>query len=141
MSTPNGWLVVQRELTGSIQVRDAPEIWFMAVFSTPSRNRRRECGLLRPRLARWCGAPGNPGSRTGRPPGPPTVVVAAPGLVDQVREVLRAEGIRASVDEVVSPDWAEDMLTELAGHLAGRVQVAEGPAGPRRALLREPLGL
>jgi hypothetical protein len=40
VSTPSGWLVVQRDLTGSVQVKDAPEIWFTAVFSADFRDQR-----------------------------------------------------------------------------------------------------
>jgi hypothetical protein len=138
MGTPSGWLVVQRELTGSVQVRDAPEIWFTAVFSTPSRKiaggnaDSSAVGSLVGAVRQAIRAPAR-----GAPPGPPTVVVATPGLVDQVREVLRAEGIRAGVDEVASPDWAEDVLTEIAGHLAGRVQVAEPPTPADWVLLHQ----
>jgi hypothetical protein len=65
------------------------------------------------------------------------MVVAAPGLVDEVRDVLREEGIGAGVDEVAPPDWAEDVLTELTGHLAGRVQVADPPTPADWALLHQ----
>ena len=136
MSTPNGWLVVQRELTGSVQVRDVPEIWFTAVFSTPSRKiaggqaDSSAHGSLVGAVRQAILAPAQ-----GAPSGPPAVVVAAPGLVDEVRDVLREEGIRVAVDEVAPPDWAEDVLTELAGHLAGRVQVADPPSPADWALL------
>lgn len=71
----------------------------------------------------------------GAPPGPPAAVITAPALVELVREVLQAEGIRASVDEVVPPDCAEDVLTDLTGHLAGRLQVTDPPAPEEWALL------
>jgi hypothetical protein len=128
VSTPIGWLVVQRDLTGSVQVRDATEIWFTAVFSTPSRKiaggdaassaHDSLVGAVRQAIRAPAG---------GAPSGHPAVVVAASGLVDEVRDVLREEGVRAAVDEVAPPDWAEDVSTELTGHLAGRVQVADPP--------------
>ncbi len=138
MSTSSGWLVVQRELTGSVQVRDAAEIWFTAVFSTPSRKiaggnaSSSAHGSLVGAVRQAIRAPAR-----GTPSGPPAVVVAAPGLAEQVRDVLREEGIRAGVDEMMPPDWAEDVLTELTGHLAGRVQVADPPTPVDWALLHQ----
>lgn len=138
VSTPTGWLVVQRNLTGSVQVREAPEIWFTAVFSTPSRKiaggnaDSTAHGSLAGALRQAIHAP-----TRGAPSGPPAVVVAGPGLVDEVRGVLRAEGIGAAVDEVATPDWAEDVLGELVGHLAGRVQVVDPPTPEEWALLHQ----
>src|SRR5215472_16128768 len=72
--TPStGWLIVQRELTGSVRVADASDIWITVVFSTPSRT-----------IA-----------------GANAALAANASLVEAVRKVLQAEGIRASVDEVV----------------------------------------
>ncbi len=138
MSTPTGWLVVQRNLTGSVQVRDAPEIWFTAVFSTPSRKiaggnaDSTAHGSLVGAVRQAIHAP-----TRGAPSGPPAVVVAAPGLVDEVRDVLRDEGIGVAVDEVATPDWAEHVLAELVGHLAGRVQVLDPPTPDDWALLHQ----
>ena len=138
MSTPTGWLVVQRNLAGSVQVRDAPEIWFTAVFSTPSRKiaggnaDSTAHGSLVGAVRQAIHAP-----TRGAPSGPPAVAVAGPGLVDEVRDVLREEGIGAAVDEVAMPDWAEDVLTELVGHLAGRVQVLDPPTPEEWALLHQ----
>src|SRR5262249_4136134 len=73
----------------------------------------------------------------GAPAGRPSAVVAAPGLVDEVRYILREEGIRAAVEEVATPDWAEDGLTELVGHLSGRVQVADAPSPEDWALVHQ----
>jgi hypothetical protein len=82
VSTPSGWLVVQRDLTGSVQVKDAPEIWFTAVFSTPSRKMAGGnadstahgslVGAVRQAIHTLT---------RGAPSGPPAVVVASPGLV------------------------------------------------------------
>jgi hypothetical protein len=136
MST--GWLVVQRDLTGSVQVRDAAEVWFTAVFSTPSRKiaggnaDSTAHGSLVGAVRQAIRAPAR-----GAPSGAPAVVVAGPGLVDEVRDVLRDEGIRAAVDEVPPPDWAEDVLTELVGHLAGRVQVVDPPTPQDWALIHQ----
>ena len=130
--------MVQRELTGSVQVRDVPEIWFTAVFSTPSRKiaggnaDSTPHGSLVGAVRQAIRSPAR-----GAPLGPPAVVVAGPGLVDEVRDVLREEGIRAAVDEVPAPDWAEDVLTELVGHLAGRVQVVDPPTPEDWALLHQ----
>jgi len=138
LKTPIGWLVVQRELTGSVQVMDAPEIWFTAVFSTPSRKMASGHADSSPHdslvgaMRQAIRAPSK-----GAPAGRPAVVVAAPGLVDEVRDVLREEGIRAAVDEVATPDWAEDVLTELVGHLSGRVQVADPPSPEDWALVHQ----
>jgi hypothetical protein len=138
LKTPIGWLVVQRELTGSVQVMDAPEIWFTAVFSTPSRKiagghaDSSPHGSLVGAMRQAIRAPSR-----GAPAGRPAVVVAGPGLVDEVRDVLSEEGIRAAVDEVATPDWAEDVLTELVGHLSGRVQVADPPSPEDWALVHQ----
>jgi len=130
--------MVQRDLTGSVQVRNAPEIWFTAVFSTPSRKiaggnaDSTAHGSLVGAVRQAIHTP-----TRGAPSGPPAVVVAAPGLVDEVRDVLRGEGIDAAVDEVATPDWAEDVLTELVGHLAGRVQAVDPPTPEDWALLHQ----
>ncbi|HKF18625.1 MAG TPA: hypothetical protein VKF14_15720 [Candidatus Dormibacteraeota bacterium] len=101
--TPStGWLIVQRELTGSVRVADASDIWITVVFSTPSRTIAGANAALAAnaslveavRQAIRTPAPG-------APPGPPAAVITAPALVESVRKVLQAEGIRASVDEVV----------------------------------------
>lgn len=138
MKTPIGWLVVQRELTGGVQVIDSPEIWFTAAFSTPSRKiasghaDSTPHGSLVGAMRQAIQAPSK-----GAPAGRPSAVVAAPGLVDEVRYVLREEGIRAAVEEVATPDWAEDGLTELVGHLSGRVQVADAPSPEDWALVHQ----
>jgi len=134
----NGWLIVQRDLTGSIQATDAPEVWVTAVFSTPSQlvAGSNIAGSAQDSLA---GAV-HQASRAplaGAPTGPPAGVLASPELVDQVRAVLGQEGLRVAVDEVVPPDWAEDVLAELAGHLAGRHQADDPPAPEEWALLHQ----
>ena len=138
MTSSNGWLIVQRDLTGSIQATDAPEVWVTAVFSTPSQlvAGSNIAGSAQDSLA---GAV-HQASRAplaGAPTGPPAGVLASPELVDQVRAVLGQEGLRVAVDEVVPPDWAEDVLAELAGHLAGRHQADDPPAPEEWALLHQ----
>jgi hypothetical protein len=138
VNASTGWLIVQRELTGSVRVVDAPDIWITVVFSTPSRmiagsNAAPEAGAsLVDAVQQALRAPA-----PGAPPDPPAAVMTAPALVGQVQEVLRGEGIAVSVDEVVPPDWAEDVLTELTGHLAGRLQVADPPMPEEWALLHQ----
>jgi hypothetical protein len=65
----------------------------------------------------------------------PVSVRTTPALVEPVRDILRAAGIAAGVDEVLPPDWAEDALGELAAHLMGRPQVADPPSPAAWALL------
>jgi hypothetical protein len=138
LKTPIVWLVVQRELTGSVQVMDAPEIWFTAVFSAPSSKMASGHADSSPHdslvgaMHQAIRAPSK-----GAPAGRPAVVVAAPGLVGEVRDVLREEGTRAPVDKVATPDWAEDVLPELVGHLSGRVQVADPPSPEDWALVHQ----
>lgn len=138
MALSNGWFIVQRELTGSIQVMDAPEVWATAVFSTPSRRIAGShlAGTPHDSLAGAVHQAAHeplPGAPTGRP----AVVLAAPDLVNQVRGVLGKEGIRAGVDEALPPDWAEDIFAELTGHLAGRQQAADPPEPQEWALLHQ----
>jgi hypothetical protein len=141
VNSPIGWLVIQRELTDSVHVKDAAEVWFTAVFSTPTRKiaggnaaasgHESLVGAVRQALR---------DPAYGAPSAPPAVVVAPRGLIDEVRHVLREEGVRAAVDEVAPPDWAEDVLTELTGHLAGRIQVADPPTPADWALLHQQAG-
>ena len=138
MTLSNGWLIVQRELTGNVHVVDTPEIWATAVFSTPTRQIVGSNIAATPHdslthAVHQAAHEPLPGAPTTRP----AAVLAAPGLVDQVRDLLDAEGIRAGVDEALPPDWAEDILAELTGHLAGPQQMADPPAPEEWALLHQ----
>jgi hypothetical protein len=133
-----GWLIVQRDLTGSVQVRDASEVWATAVFSTPSRKivgsniAAAAHDSLAAAVHQAIHEP-----LASAPTHRPAVVLASPDLVDQVRDALAQEGLRVGVDEVAPPDWAEDVLTELTGHLAGRRQSSDPPAPEEWALLHQ----
>jgi hypothetical protein len=136
VTTSLGWLIVQRDLTGSVRVRDASEIWATTVFSTPSRKivGSNIAAAARDSLAAAVRqAVHEP--LASAPTHRPAVVLASPDLVDDVRDALGQEGLRVGVDEVVPPDWAEDILTELTGHLAGRRQAPDPPTPEEWALL------
>jgi hypothetical protein len=117
---------------------DAPEIWATAVFSTPGRRivgSNLAAAAQDSLAAAVHQAIHEP--LASAPPDRPAVVLASPDLVGQVRDALGQEGLRVGVDEVVPPDWAEDILTELTGHLAGRRQAPDPPTPEEWALLHQ----
>ena len=136
MAAGTGWLIVQRNLTGSVNVAGTPHVWLTAVFSTPSRHivgmhaAATAADSLRETVRVAVRKPAR-----GAPRGRPTVVLAPLELAAIVRVVLNESGLTAGVDEVVPPDWAEDLLDELAAHLAGRPQVLPRPTSEEWALL------
>src|SRR5260370_14662682 len=89
VTSSNGWLIVQRDLTGSIQVRDAPDVWFTAVFSTPSQ-RIAGSNLAATAHDSLVAAVRQAATRplAGAPTGPPAAVLAPPALLEHVRHVL-----------------------------------------------------
>lgn len=136
MAPATAWLVVQRNLTGSVRVADTPEVWLTVIFTTPSR---RVVGMhvagtadhsLRAALTMAVTRPAR-----GAPRQRPEAVLTSEALVVPVRDLLREAVGAVGVDEVVTPDWAEDLLGELTAHLAGRPQAGSPPVPEQWALL------
>ena len=136
MTAPTGWLIVQRDLTGSVRIEGVADVWATAVFSTPSgaiigaRIGDSAHQSLVESITMAVEKPAVGGSHRS-----PVSVRTSPALVEPVRGILRAAGIPAAVDEVLPPDWAEDALGDLAAHLMGRPQVADPPPPEVWALL------
>ncbi len=138
MAASIGWLVLQRNLTGSVRVAGTPEVWVTTVFTTPSRHivgmhaDASPGDSLRQAVTAAVREPAR-----GAPRQRPAFILAPTDLVAAVRDTLRGAGWEVAVDEVVPPDWAEDLLDELTAHLAGRPQHAPPPSPEQWALLHQ----
>ncbi|MBJ7608143.1 MAG: hypothetical protein JF887_01760 [Candidatus Dormibacteraeota bacterium] len=137
MTASIGWLVAQRDLTGSsVRVRDAPRLWVTLIFTIPSGHIvGMHIGATSRTSLKGAVSGALEAPAEGAPSERPAAVVTAAALLAPVRAALRSAGIAATVEEGATPDWAEDTIDELIGHLGGRMQADDPPTPADRAML------
>ncbi len=138
MTAPTGWLIVQRDLTGSVRVQDAPEVWVTTVFSLPvgeiiGMKMATASGASLTDAVAMAAMPEGPGTRVPHP----GVIQTAAELAPAVRRAVDDAGIATVVEEAPVPDWAADALVDLTSHLAGRRHATVPPDPATWSLLHQ----